>query len=146
MATFTASSCQTSASGFFLNPPRYIENGVVARSAVYTFTAAQSAGDVIQMVPIPRGAMFIDAIVAPNIGGANFTFGIGDGGSAGRFGNSLSTSGATALVRANAGNGYSYSVDDTIDITIQTATSASAAGTVRLTVTYSFDNAPDGNS
>lgn len=146
MAVLTSTACQTSASGFFLNPPRYIENGVVARSAVFTFTAAQSVGDVIQMVPVPKGAMIIDAVVAPNIGGANFTFGLGDGNSVSRFGASLSTSGATAMVRANAGSGYSYSADDTIDIQIQTATSASAAGSIRLTVTYSFDNATDGNS
>jgi hypothetical protein len=45
-----------------------------------------------------------------------------------------------------SGLGYSYSVDDTIDIVVGTATSASVGGTVRVTVTYSMDQAGDGNS
>lgn len=148
MATFTASSAQTNASGFFLNPPRYIENGVVARSAAYTFTAAQSAGDVIQMVPIPRGAMVIDVVMSmSNMGGANFTYGVGDGNATTRYLNSMSTSANGQVTRPFiAGGGYSYSTDDTIDVIMQTAGSASAVGTIRLTVMYSFDNAGDGNS
>lgn len=141
MATFTTSACQTSSSGFFLSPPKYIENGLIARSAAYTFTAAQSAGDVIQMIPVPKGAQVIDVRATPsNMGGVNFTFGIGDGGSTTRYANSLSTSanGAVAMLSV-PGVGYSYSVDDTVDIIMQTATSASAAGTIRLTVLYTMD-------
>lgn len=148
MATLTSTACQTSASGFFLNPPRYIENGVVARSAQYTFTAAQSAGDVIQMIPIPKGAMVIDVAANSVVGGAAFAYFVGDGNSTQRYINSASASGTSLLVRMNQGLGlgYSYSADDTIDIGIQTVASASAAGTIRLTVMYSFDNSTDGNS
>lgn len=148
MATFTSTACQTSASGFFLNPPKYIENGVIARSAIFTFGLAQSAGDVIQMVPVPKGAVVHDVIPVFLPGAtANVTYGVGDGGSAGRYLNSFSTSGNGAVARLlTAGLGYSYSAEDTIDITIQTAGSASAGGTVRLTVLYSMDQATDGSS
>jgi hypothetical protein len=145
MATLTASSCQTSSGGFFLSPPRYIENGVVARSALFTKTAAESAGDVIQMVPIPRGAQILELNLTFGLGGGATTINVGDGNSTGRFAASMSTNVAT-VQRATAGLGYSYSADDTIDIVIGTATSASAVGTYRLTVFYAFDGAADGNS
>ena len=144
MATFTASSCQTNASGFFLAPPKYNEKGVQARTAQYTFTAAQSAGDVIQMVPVPKGAVIHELNVVANMGGAAITVTGGDGGSAARYG-SMSVQGAL-VARCTAGIGYSYSADDTIDLTVSTVTSASAAGSVRLTVLYSFDQAADGGS
>lgn len=138
MATFTASACQTSASGFFLSPPKYIQNGVIARSAVFTKTLAESAGDVIQMVPVPKGAVVVELNATFGLGGGATTINIGDGNSTGRFAASLSTN--VALVqRATAGLGYSYSAEDTIDIVIGTATSASAVGTYRLTVMYAMD-------
>lgn len=143
MATFTTSSAQTNAGGFFLNPPRYIENGLVARSASYTKTAAESAGDVYLMLPIPKGAQMVDLILQPTMGGGSVTMNVGDAGSATRYG-SLSCA-ASIAVHAASGIGYSYSVDDTIKMTVGTATSASAVGSFRLTAIYQFDNAPDGN-
>ncbi len=148
MATLTSTACQTSASGFFLNPPKYIENGMVVRSAQYTFVAAQSAGDVIQMVPVPKGAQIAGLVVQYALAtGAAITQGsIGDGGSAARYMGTLSASLAGVVTYMTSGLGYSYSVDDTIDIVVGTATSASVGGTVRVTVTYSMDQAGDGNS
>jgi len=143
MATFTSTACQTSSGGFFLNPPRYIENGVVARSASYTKTAAESAGDVYLMCPVPKGAQIVDVILQPTMGGGSVTMNCGDAGSATRYG-SLSCA-ASIAVHAAAGVGYSYSVDDSIKLTVGTATSASAVGSFRLTVLYQFDNATDGN-
>jgi hypothetical protein len=58
----------------------------------------------------------------------------------------LSASVAGVVTYMTSGLGYSYSVDDTIDIVVGTATSASVGGTVRVTVTYSMDQAGDGNS
>lgn len=143
MATFTSTACQTSSAGFFLNPPRYIQNGVVARSASYAKTAAESAGDVYMMIPVPRGAQVIDVILQPTMGGGSVTMNVGDSGSATRYG-SLSCAGSIAI-HAAAGLGYSYSVDDVIKCTVGTATSASAVGSFRLTALYQFDNATDGN-
>lgn len=146
MATLTSTACQTNASGFFLNPPKYIENGVVAKSAVYTFTAAQSAGDIIQMVPVPKGAHIIDVQVqfpGQSAAGISATYAVGDGTTAGRF---LISTSAFTIVHAALGLGYSYSAEDTIDLSFSSVTSATAGGTVRLTVMYAFDMATDGNS
>lgn len=146
MATLTSTACQTSAAGFLLNPGRYIENGVVARSAQYTFAAAQSAGDVVQMVPVPRGALMLGVFATyAGLGGASLTTVVGDGNSTTRYNGSISTN-VQSVVYATQGLGYSYSVDDTIDILVGTVTSASIGTSVRLTVLYSFDNATDGNS
>lgn len=143
MATLTSTACQTSSAGFFLNPPKYIQDGVIARSAVFTKTAAESAGDVIQMVPIPKGAQVHDVNLTFTLGGGATTINVGDGNSTGRYAASLSTN-IAVVQRANAGIGYSYSTDDTIDIVIGTATSASAVGSYRLTVFYSMDQSTDG--
>lgn len=145
MATLTSTACQTSASGFFLNPPRYIENGVVARSAQYTFGLAESAGDILQMIPIPKGAMVIDTQVQVNgHTGGNGTLQVGDGNSATRY--STNSYSVSAVGRMVQGLGYSYSAEDTIDVTFNAVTTGTAVGTIRLTVLYSFDNATDGNS
>lgn len=148
MTTLTSTACQTSVSGFFLNPPKYIENGMVARTAVYGFTAAQSAGDVIQMVPIPKGAVVLDTVTTftPGAGGPVLTWIVGDGNSTNRFQISASATIASSVHANGGGIGYSYSVEDTIDITVSAIGSATAAGTVRLTVFYAMDQATDGNS
>lgn len=143
MATLTSTACQTSSGGFFLNPPKFIENGVIARTALYTKSAAESAGDVIQMVPVPKGAVVHELNVTFGLGGGATTINVGDGNSTGRYYTSMSTN-VAVVQRANAGLGYSYSADDTIDIVIGTATSASAVGTYRLTVLYSVDQSTDG--
>lgn len=140
MATLTATAAQATVQA------KYIENGVIARTCQYTFAAAQSAGDVIQMVKVPTGAHVHDVIANwAGLGGGALTVTIGDGNSATRYSGSLSTN-VAAVTRATAGVGYSYSAEDTIDIVVGTATSATAGVTCRLTVLYSMDQAQDGNS
>lgn len=148
MATLTSTACQTfSNTGFFLSPPKYLEEGMVVRSAVYTFGANQSAGDIIQMVPVPKGCQIADVKVqvdAKAAGGDFVLNGVGDGNNTARF---ISTSASGSAVAAiTSGLGYSYSADDTIDIKIGTVTSATAGGSVRLTVMYSMDQSTDGAS
>lgn len=147
MATLTSTACQTSGSGFFLNPPKVIENGVIARTALYNFVLAQSAGDVIQMVPIPKGAFIIDVDTqfTPGAGGPVLTWLVGDGNATNRYQASVSATLAT-LQRNTGGHGYSYSAEDTIDILIGAVASATAAGSVRLTVTYAMDQSTGGGS
>lgn len=145
MATYTSSACQTNAAGFFLNPPKYIEQGMIVRSALYTFTANQSAGDIVQMVPIPKGAQIADLScqIDGKAAGADFVLnGIGDGNSVTRY--SATSASGSAVTRLTNGLGYSYSTEDTIDVRIGTVTSATAGGSLRLTVTYSMDQSTDG--
>lgn len=140
MATLTSTACQSN------SPAKYIENGMIARSVQYTFTAAQSAGDVVQMIPVPRGAVVHDIHMNyAGLGGASITTTVGDGNSASRYNGSISSN-VNTIVRATAGLGYSYSTDDTLDIVVGTATSASVGTTVRMTAYYSMDQATDGNS
>lgn len=153
MATYTSTACQTSSGGFFLNPPRYIENGVVARSAAFTFTTSASSGDVVQMVPVPKGALILDTQldVGGLAAGSNVAVNVGDGNSTGRYNTSASVAagvngGAIFRMTNAAGGGYSYSADDTIDVIMGTVGSMSGQAVLRLTVFYSFDNASDGNS
>lgn len=155
MATYTSTACQTNnGGGFFLNAPKFIENGVIARSVNFTFTTSASSGDVVQMVPVPKGAVVLDVTFAVTGGhGAtsNLAFTVGDGNSTTRY--STSQSGAAAVgggffwrMNNAAGLGYSYSAEDTIDLIPGTIGSMSAQMTVRLTVTYAMDQATDGGS
>lgn len=138
MAVLTSTACQT-LNGMFLYPPKVDITGVIARTALYTKAAAESAGDVIQMVPVPKGATVLDIQVAFNLGGGAFTANIGDGNSTGRFAASLSTNIAAVQRMTSVAANYQYSADDTIDILVGTATSASAVGSIRLTAYYTMD-------
>jgi hypothetical protein len=147
-ATYTASACQT-VGGFFLNPPKYIEEGYIVRACSITIPISASNTAVIQMVPIPKGAQFHDCLFAWDGAGTTtqFTINVGDGSSTGRYIASFSAT-ASGVVRlgggvANfSGSGYSYSADDTIDVFVSAVASGSTtpAGTFRLTIMYSMDN------
>lgn len=147
MATFTSTACQTfNGGGFFLTPPKYIETGVIQKSVIYTVTTAASQGDIVQMVPVPKGAVIIDinALVLAPVS-MTYTLAVGDGNSATRY-LASATGGTQTIIRATAGLGYSYSTDDTIDVSWTVIGSASISSTVRLSVLYSMDQTTDGNS
>lgn len=125
------------------NVAKMVHAGSQTISAVYALTTAStslSAGDVIQMVKIPSGAVVTD-VVMTFLGGAQNTVAgnLGDGDSSARFlaSTSLSNNG---VVRATLGLPYSYSQDDTIDLSITVVTSATLVGSVALTVTYKMDD------
>jgi len=146
MATLTATACQTNTSGFFLHPPKYNEKGMQSTTVQYTFAASQSAGDVIQMVPVMKGAQIHDVLVSTSgFTGGLVTLGVGDGLSAKRYGSGSAVA-ASSWRPTQFGIGYSYSADDTIDLLVDAVSTATATGTVRLTVFFSFDQAQDGNS
>ena len=138
MATLTASAAQSTV------PAKAIHRGTVERVVSYTCNPALSAGDVIQMLRVPAGATILSLRFWTDLfGGGNATItGIGDGNSATRFMGSASTSNslAASLFITPQAQGYSYSVEDTIDITIGTVTSASAVGTLSIFVAYTMDN------
>lgn len=153
MATYTASSAQTNASGFFLAPPKYNEKGVQARSAAFTFATSASSGDVVQMFGIPKGAEVLD--VSLTIGGmatgSNVAASVGDGNVTNRYIASASAAagvagGAVLRMNTGTGAGYSYSAEDTLDVVVGTVGSMSGQMVLRLTAFYVFDQAADGNS
>lgn len=144
MATFTSSACQTSSGGFFLSPPKYIYEGLVSRSALFTVSTAASQGDVIQMIPIPKGAHIVDvAVLALAPVSMTYTLAVGDGNSATRY-IASATGGSQVITRATAGLGYSYSAEDTIDVSWTVIGSASTSSSVRLSVLYAMDMTTDG--
>lgn len=136
MATLTATAAQS------YSPARMMVNGDITRVVSYTCNPALSAGDVIQMVRVPKGANIISLRFTTDLfGGGNATItGVGDGNSANRYIGSASTSNslAVALILNPSALGYSYSAEDTIDITIGTVTSASAVGVLTLVVGYNM--------
>lgn len=142
MATLTSTACHTSASGFFITPPKYLETGAIARTVVFNANSTLfSTGDIVQMMPIPKGAMIDDlnVVLTYNATSATLAVTVGDGNSAARY--LGSTSAVTVVRTATAGGiGYSYSTDDTIDVVIGTAASASSSAVIRLSVLYHMDN------
>lgn len=145
MATFTSTACQTvGTTGFFLTPPKYIDEGLIARHALFTLSVAASQGDVIQMIPIPKGAHIVDvSVLALAPVSMTYTLAVGDGNSATRF-IASATGGNQVAVHATGGLGYSYSAEDTIDVSWTVIGSASTSSSVRLSVLYAMDQTTDG--
>lgn len=157
--TFTSTACQTfGTTGFFINPPKYIEDGMVVRaSTIYLSSFSATASAILQMVPVPKGCQIHDVVLSWDMagGGGGYTLAVGDGNGDQRYingGTSMTGSGVLRLGQAlSAGSliinqggtlavGYSYSVDDTIDIKVITQGAYGASATLRLQVLYSMDN------
>ena len=137
MATITATAAQAGA------PAIMNVAGSLTRSVQMSLSASLSSGDVIQMLRVPNGALITDVVfIVDALGGGNYTWAVGDGGTAGRYFVSLSAGSTSSINRMTlaTGYGYSYSAEDTIDITCSTATTSSAAGSVKLIVTYTVQN------
>lgn len=144
MATLTATAAQATVSA------KYLINGAITRTVSFNpGGTALSAGDVIQMVKVPAGAIINDLALAISSSVQSYTItGCGDGNSATRYFASQSLvlvqcvrlgGGTTAKVD---GFGYSYSAEDTIDITMGTITSGTAANCdIVMSLTYTLDNA-----
>lgn len=112
--------------------PDYSRAGVVlCRSAEYTITTAPICPDIIEMVPIPKGAQILDIFLentCPNAWASCNTIYVGDGNDRDRFfkwpfcGVKSWTNFAAASTlerRVVTGNNdilHTYSEDDTIDI------------------------------
>lgn len=157
--TFTSTACQTfQNTGFFINPPKFIEEGMIVRAVSFPLSPiSATASAIIQMVPVPRGCQIHDVVLSWDMagGGGGYTIAVGDGNGDQRYingGTSMTGSGVLRLGMAlSAGSliinqggvlamGYSYSVDDTIDIKIITQGAYGASATVRLQILYSMDN------
>lgn len=133
MATLTATAASSTV------PAQYNIGPTVRSVSFNPGGVALSAGDVIQMVRIPKGANIVDMTLAISSSVQSYTItGLGDGNSNVRY----LASQSLVLIQAvrmsvGSGFGYSYSAEDTIDITMGTITSGTAANCdIRLVVTY----------
>lgn len=133
MATFTASAAQSNV------PSIYRENGTVTRVIQYTHSVALSAGDVIQMVKVPIGAIVSRVQAAVSVSAGVVTANIGDGNDTSAYAAAVVLSGTgTALASQFRGLGRSYSAEDTIDIVV-TALSA-VPGTCKIKLAVDYNN------
>lgn len=158
-ATLTATACQTfGTTGFFVNPPKYLQEGYIVRGCTYTgLSLTASVTAVLQMVPIPKGAQLHDCLLQwKGLAGTSLTMSVGDPNNNARYIASASCTAASGCARLggwvagvaagstlNAGGfGYSYSADNTINIyvTANGSGSSAAAANFRLTIMYSMDN------
>lgn len=157
MTTLTSTACQTfGTTGFFLAPPKYVEDTYIVRAVTYTgLSITASVTAVLQMVPIPKGVQVHDCILYwKGLAGTSITVSVGDPLNNNRFIQSASCTAASGVARlgqlsnlANAGIGaggfgYSYSAETTINIylTANGSGSSVAAANFRLAVMYSADN------
>jgi hypothetical protein len=126
-------------------PAKGTRVGLVAVTASYSSGAALSlsAGDVIQMVNVPKGATVVYLAVSGGSGDALVA--VGDGVTNARYIAYATMASASTVVRTitlNASNvPYVYSTDDTIDIQVSTVSVGTTTGGFNLTVIYSMDTA-----
>lgn len=124
--------------------PKGLRDGLVADSAIYSVAAtlSLSAGDVIQMIKIPKGASLVHFTLTGGSGDALVTF--GDGGDDDRYMTAVTMGSNSTLVRTlnvHSGNvPYVYSVDDTLDIAVSTVSVGTITGGFHLQVIFSMDN------
>ena len=131
--------------------PRFVETGAVQVLSTYDLSnGALSAGDVVQMVKIPHGAIIDDVKVKMSVAENKAVVQVGDGNDTSRyFGSaSLSLVGGAAITMDTDAFGYQYNLSDdaadqydTIDIVVGTVTSATATGTITMLVSYHCDEA-----
>lgn len=123
MATITTES---------VSPLRYDVECVTKTYAA----AALPAGDTVELIKVPKGAVVVEVTADYANLGANTAITVGDGGSTNRFVTSTATTSA-GIVRLLANRGYMYTADDTIDVT--NSGSGAATGNVTLTVWFYRD-------
>jgi len=139
MATRTSSKVGTG------TPAKALSAGLVAVTASFSVGAAQSlsAGDVIQMVNVPKGATVV--YVALSGGSGDALVALGDGVDNDRYLAHATMASASTVVRTitlHASNvPYVYSVDDTIDIYVSTVSVGTITGGFNMTVIFSKDTA-----
>ena len=134
MATKTASKA---AAGI---QPKGLSVGTVKVTSVYSLTSSNSAGDVIQMIKVPKGAKVFDLTISGAGTGAG-SVNVGDGVSAARYVSGYLNSAASVQQAINTNyTPYTYSVDDTIDITVSAVSVGTVAGAFILTATFAMDD------
>lgn len=109
-------------------------------------TGELEADDVIQMLPVQKGAIILEVILAvddlDDDGTPAVVLSVGDASDDDRFITASAAGQAGGVSRLNnvAGLLYKYTADDTIDLKVQTVPDSAVAGTVTLAVCMSFAN------
>lgn len=136
MATFTASAAQAAA------PALMNVSGTIDRVIQFSQTASFSAGDVIQMMKIPQGAVVTKVAIACSFSAGVATVNIGDGNDVSAYGASVVLSGSVASTTTMPyrGLGRSYSAEDTIDIQIASISTPPADAKLTLAISYTMHN------
>ena len=135
--------------------PDYSKAGVLlSRTAVFTLGTdtggiSLAAADVVQMVPIPKGAQIINILCENNCGLGIYNVEVGDGNSNSRFFGYVFTGvimrndffNANTLARdPNSASVYTYTEDDTIDWTFLSSGLTEMSGfTIAMTVIYKME-------
>jgi hypothetical protein len=125
--------------------PKGLRVGLVAASAIYSVGAgrSQSAGDVIQMVRVPKGASLVYFQLSGGSGDALVT--VGDGVDDDRYMTAVTMGSTSSVIRTlnvHAGNvPYVYSTDDTIDIAVSTVSVGTITGGYHMRCIFSMDEA-----
>jgi len=117
---------------------------VHCRAAKYVAGAALAADSVLQMIPIPKGAMVVDLDFVISAMGVARTLNVGDGGDADRYFAAIdvAAAGQKALIANGIQPGYVYTEDDTIDAIIGVDTFP-AAGVLTMIAKYIMVDAID---
>ena len=125
-------------------PSKGLRVGLNEVHGIYSYGAGLSAaaGDVIQMVNIPKGARV--TYVALSGGSGDALVSLGDGVDDDRYiayATMSSAAGAVRTITLHAANvPYVYSTDDTIDVAISTVSVATITGGFHLTAIFSMDS------
>lgn len=135
MATITATAAQA-------NQPAIMSvNRDITRVVQFSQVASLSAGDVIQMVKVPAGAIVSKVGLVWSLSAGVTTVNIGDGNDTSAYYATAVISGPiAAVVPTFRGIGRSYSAEDTIDIQVAVVSATPASLQLTLTVTYSLQN------
>lgn len=123
--------------------PKGLKVGLVAESSTFSVGAAQSlsAGDVIEMIRVPKGASLVYFSLSGGSGDALVS--LGDGVSTSRYMSSVSMGSNSSLIRTlNVRGGnvpYVYSTDDTIDILVGTVSVGTITGGFEIQAIFSMN-------
>lgn len=137
MATFTASVAQPGIQ------PKGLRVGLVGVKSSFTTTLSAVAGDIVQMVKVPKGATPLHVMLTGAPADGHIVVKVGDGVSTGRYisAGTLSVGGVNAISINTEYVPYTYSTDDTIDVLLSVLSiSATAIGIVyNLMTIFSMD-------
>lgn len=134
MATFTATAAAA--------PAVFSVNRCISRVVRYVHPIALSAGDVIQMVKVPPGAVVSRMVNAVSASAGAITVNIGDGNDTSAYAASVVLSGSAINTASMPmrGLGRSYSVEDTVDIVITVLSAVPGTVEFILAIDYTLGN------